>query len=125
MSFSCSVVCPSLSLHAPRSFLLLSLPRDTLAAVMFCYFVCPHSSCGSLSLTVVKPSPLWILFQMHYLISFPVSLSCSLVLIFLQGGSILRHWHADYIMDPRADQWPLNIKGGLAWSLARHGPSWP
>ena len=52
----------------------------------------------------------------------PVSLTCCLVLIFLQSESILRHWHADYIIDPGADQWPLHIKGGLAPFL---GPSWP
>ncbi len=84
--------------------------------------LCLHSSCGSLSLTVVKNSPLWILLQIHYFISFPVSLTHSLVLISLQSGSILRHWHADYFMDPLADQWPLHIKGGLARLL---GPSRP
>lgn len=55
-------------------------------------------------------------------ISFPVSLTCSLILIFLQSESILRHWHADYIMDPWVDQWPLHIKGELARLLRLSRP---
>lgn len=53
--FSCclSPLC-HLPVTCPHSFPLLSLPRDTLTAVIFYYSV-------SILVQVVKPSPLWIL----------------------------------------------------------------
>lgn len=80
------------------------------------YFLLLHSSCGSPS------NPHLPDFCLKCTSLSLVSLTCSLVFIFLQSGSILRHWHADYIMDPLADQWPLYIKRGLALLF---GPSWP
>lgn len=99
-------------------FLLCHLSlRVILHALCLWFFSTSRLHSASISLMVTC-----LCFQIYCLISFSIYLACLLALIFLLSGSILRHWHADCIMDPLANQWALHIKGGLALLL---GPSWP